>query len=329
MNELESRICKLTSATSCELGPIIQELWSGYGVIVKATIDGMPIVVKHIDVTTVRANRRGWQSDFAHHRKVKSYQVETNFYREARFQCSDQCRVAKFLNADVDGNGQNALLILEDLDTAGYPARHQELDDSQLEACIAWLANFHSLFLGTSAQGLWDIGTYWHLDTRPDEYQSMPASPLKSIAPQINERLNSAVHKTIVHGDAKVANFCFADESSKRSCGKSQVAAVDFQYAGGGVGVKDLAYLISSCLSENEAEEREDELLNLYFRELSWALTHHHPEVNADAVEQEWRSLYPFAWADFCRFLEGWSPGHWKLNRYSKKITDRVIDELA
>lgn len=45
-------------------------------------------------------------------------------------------------------------------------------------------------------------------------------------------------------------------------------------------------------------------------------------------LEREWRSLYPVAWADFHRFLKGWSPGHWKINSYSERITAEVIKNL-
>ena len=47
-----------------------------------------------------------------------------------------------------------------------------------------------------------------------------------------------------------------------------------------------------------------------------------------DALETEWRSLYQVAWADFHRFLKGWSPGHWKINSYSERITAEVIKNL-
>ena len=52
-------------------------------------------------------------------------------------------------------------------------------------------------------------------------------------------------------------------------------------------------------------------------------------QVDADAVETEWRRLFPFAWADFHRFLKGWSPGHWKINAYSERMVGRVVTELG
>ena len=104
----------------------------------------------------------------------------------------------------------------------------------------------------------WPIGTYWHLATRPDELKVMPEGPLRNHATKIDQRLNQATYKTLVHGDAKIANFCFSESHP------SSVAAVDFQYVGGGCGIKDVAYLISSCLSDQEAERFEESLLNFY-----------------------------------------------------------------
>ena len=49
------------------------------------------------------------------------------------------------------------------------------------------------------------------------------------------------------------------------------------------------------------------------------------PELDAEALVSEWRDLYPLAWTDFHRFLKGWSPGHWKINSYSERLTREVL----
>ena len=162
--------------------------------------------------------------------------------------------------------------------------------------------------------GLWPIGTYWHLATRPEEFSAMPAGDLKNAAAAIDGKLNDARFQTLVHGDAKLANFCFSQSND--------VAVVDFQYVGGGCGMKDFAYFISSCFSDSECEQRESSLLDAYFGYLRAAIS---DQKLAAAVEEEWRMLYPFAWADFYRFLAGWSPGHWKMHRYSESMTEKAL----
>jgi hypothetical protein len=124
-----------------------------------------------------------------------------------------------------------------------------------------------------------------------------------------------------VHGDAKLANFCFSEDGTK-------VAAVDFQYVGGGCGMKDLAYFVGSCLYEEDCERLETKILDEYFRELKSAVSKQNLEIDWKDLEENWRSLYPVAWADFHRFLKGWSPDHWKINSYSEKITRKVIQNL-
>jgi hypothetical protein len=106
------------------------------------------------------------------------------------------------------------------------------------------------------------------------------------------------------------------------------VAAVDFQYVGGGCGMKDVAYFIGSCLYEEDCERYETELLDYYFARLREALELRDSGVDPDALEQEWRALYPVAWSDFHRFMKGWSPGHWKVHSYSERIAREVIARL-
>ena len=140
----------------------------------------------------------------------------------------------------------------------------------------------------------------------------MQSGWLKENAKRIDNALNNTKYKTIVHGDAKLANFCFSNEMD--------VAAVDFQYVGGGCGMKDVAYFISSCLNADESMRYEEELLDCYFEELRGNISN---EIAAE-LEEEWRKLYPVAWADFVRFLQGWAPDHYKLNEYSNKQVEKA-----
>ena len=332
VNTLSETICRMTGTRSVELGEEIQSLWSGYGVIRRATLHGLNdvdgedpvhVVIKHIDLSRARSNRRGWGGDLSHQRKVRSYQVETTFYERFANRCDRSCQVPNLVAAHEIENDGGWVMVLTDLDSLGFDRRKGHVGTQAIHACLTWLAHFHATFLGDAGDGLWPVGTYWHLETRPDELAAMPDGPLKQSARRIDKHLNQATYQTLVHGDAKVANFCFSHQDRDR------VAAVDFQYVGRGCGMKDVAYFISSCLSEEEAAEQQDSLLEFYFGRLQEAASVRRLGIDFSALKSEWLDLYPFAWADFSRFLSGWSPGHWKLNTYSDSITRSVLKEFG
>ncbi len=331
MNNLSETVRRITGAESVVLGDVIQSLWSGYGVIQRATLHGterpsddsaMPVVIKHIDISRARANPRGWAGDLSHQRKVRSYQVEKSFYEDFSERCNLRCQVPKFIAADELGDEGGWVIVMADLNFQGLDSRKSHVEQREIHACLDWLANFHATFMGNSATGLWPIGTYWHLETRPDELGAMPEDRLKNCAGLIDRRLNEATYQSLVHGDAKVANFCFSESDADR------VAAVDFQYVGRGCGMKDVAYFISSCISDEAAARHQESLLDFYFEQLQVALSGRNSAIHFPDLECEWRELYSYAWADFCRFLAGWSPGHWKLNSYSQQITQSVLDNI-
>lgn len=300
----------------------IQALWSGYGSLSKVTLDSSAnktsVVVKHVRFPDVAGHPRGWSGERSHRRKARSYEVEFEWYRSWSRKCRDGCRVPEFLAEDRDG--EELLLVMEDLDAAGFPVRVKKATMKQVGLGLRWLAEFHASFLGQDPAGLWPVGTYWHLETRPDELGALEDDSLRKAAPEIDARLRGAKYQTLVHGDAKLANFCFSENGGG-------IAAVDFQYVGGGCGMKDVAYFLGSCLDEQTCEEKEEELLEVYFGFLRSALRRS-TRANADELISEWRDLYHFAWADFHRFLKGWCPGHWKINSYSERLVREVVARL-
>lgn len=286
----------------------IQTLWSGYGGIYRVHLMGASkytVVVKCIDLQGKADHPRGWSTNRSHQRKLKSYQVEQYWYESVSYQLPDRIKVPQVIWATHQGEKQ--VIVMEDIAVA-FPLLRNRCTFVEAKSVINWLAHFHAFFLNYTSKGLWPTGTYWHLETRPDEWQLMEASLLKDKAEQIDNMLNHAKYKTLVHGDAKVANFCFNRSGSS-------VAAVDFQYVGGGVGVKDVAYFLGSCLNEEECELYEKDLLNIYFEELRKRLKLSVEEKIE--LEVEWRKLYPLAWADFNRFLLGWLPTHHKLHDFA------------
>jgi len=319
---LEAALRDTLQATRLVELETLQELWSGYGTIKRYRAEGSPVgslIIKHVRPPSSGRHPRGWDSERSHLRKLRSYEVESAWYRDWSHRCGTDCRVPECHALQADG--PEFFIALEDLDAAGFSARMPSVTLSELEVCIRWLANFHATFMGTSPQHLWDVGTYWHLDTRPDELERVSDERLRRSAAAIDRMLRNARHQTVVHGDAKLANFCFSED-------RKNVAAVDFQYVGGGCGMKDFTYLIGSCLNSEECQQLEEPLLDVYFEALKGALRDRHPDLDAAAVESEWRALYAPAWADFHRFLKGWSPDHWKLNSYGEELTRQVLESL-
>ena len=307
----------------------IQGLWSGYGEIIRFSVEGSDIaksvVLKSIQFGQIQNHPRGWKSSLAHDRKVKSYKVEANWYQEWSAACTENERLPKLLASFYQED--ETFLLLEDLDAAGFERRCDFLSVEESTIVINWLASFHARFLQTEVredwpEGLWPRGTYWHLATRPDEWKSMSEGELKEQAESIDKTIDQACYQTLVHGDAKLANFCFSDDLTS-------TAAVDFQYVGRGIGVQDLAYFLGSCFSESELNEHLDYLLELYFSELSRCIlaTGESPDT-AEAVAAEWHGLFSIAWADFHRFILGWSPTHKKNTLFSRKMTEQALSQL-
>lgn len=300
----------------------VQSLWSGYGELARYYLPKQrkTIVVKHIEPPNSVNHPRGWNTDISHQRKLRSYEVEVQFYRDFAAQCDDLCRVPKLLASRT--RGTSTWLVLEDLNQSGFTLRFSDTSLEWIRHGLRWLAYFHANNMTTTAENLWPVGTYWHLSTRPDEFAKMPESALKRFAAIIDTKLNTSQYQTLVHGDAKLTNFCFHQDLN-------DLAAVDFQYVGKGAGVKDIAYFFGSCFDHEDLFKYADTLLDEYFLILKKACKHYQVLLSFSELEKQWRTLYPLAWADFNRFLQGWSPGHHKLNSYMNEQTKVALSSLA
>jgi hypothetical protein len=319
---LAEEVRRVAGARRVVLSEQLQALWDGYGQLWRGVLersDGSErrIVVKH--VSPPKSSGKDAAGQRARKRKLRSYDVEAAFYAEYAASCRSRCRLPE-LECARSGS-QEKLLVLEDLDFAGFAQRRRRAAAGDVELCLRWLAAFHATFLGVSAEPLWKVGTYWHLATRPDELLAMRDEEVRRAAPIIDEKLRRAEFTTLVHGDAKLENFCFSNDASS-------VAALDFQYVGGGVGVKDVAYLLSSCFEGRELEVLAPGLLDYYFKALDAELSTRLEEGARRALESEWRRLYPYAWADLQRFLLGWAP-EYARDAYALGRTREVLSELG
>lgn len=298
----------------------IQTLWSGYGEIVRLKFESKSVIVKHVKLPNSTNHPRGWNTNLSHQRKINSYKVEVNWYENFSKTIDKNCYVPKGLKTFQTKD--EWLIVMEDLETSGFIKTSINANEEQIISCLKWLANFHAKYMQTKSDLLWDIGTYWHLDTRPDELKVLEDKQLKNYAKRLDEVLNSCKYQTIVHGDAKLANFCFSRDD--KLC-----AAVDFQYIGHGCGMKDVIYFISSAVEPESCEQSEEWLLNVYFIELKKAIKIYQSSLNFEDIEEEYRFMYDFAWADFQRFIKGWSPNHFKINDYSDMITKRALNHFS
>lgn len=296
---LAERVRRTTGAAKVALGEKIAHLWGGYGELRRAELElesgDASVVIKDVRPPAGEQGR-------SHRRKLRSYAVEQAFYRDYAERCvtPPRCRVPRALGLAAQDGGW--LFVLEDLDAAGFAERCDPHRDAHVVATLRWLAGFHARFLGCAPRGLWPTGSYWHLATRPGELDAMPAHPLRDAAVHLDRELEAARYKTLIHGDAKPENVCLSPHGD-------EAALVDFQYAGGGAGVKDVAYFLSGCLSPGECRARVPGYVDVYFRELERALAAGGAAGDFAPLEREWRDLFPLAWLDYYRFLLGWAPG--------------------
>ncbi|NDV90029.1 phosphotransferase [Alteromonas sp. 345S023] len=306
---------------------LIQELWSGYGACFRACFGEtkQAVVVKCAKPEARSTHPRGWHTKVSHARKCASFAIERDFYLNLQPLSNNHCFIPRCIATDSDGD--NTLLVMEDLMHYGFSATASSLSVEHAQTVLKWLAAFHACFFQTNSDYVWRQGTYWHLATRQEELNVMADSPLKRKAAEIDEKLRNANYQTLVHGDAKVANFCFSENFAR-------CAAIDFQYVGHGVGIKDVAYFLGSAINEAEQSRYRESLLTVYFNELErhlYAVKDIKSLSCRDIanVVQEWRALYPFACADFHRFLAGWSPSHWKINKELCAQTHIALSTLS
>lgn len=67
--KFESVIIEATGASSLMLQSVIQELWSGYGHIIRIALTGSEhrtVVIKHVSMQAEKKHPRGWSSDLSH-----------------------------------------------------------------------------------------------------------------------------------------------------------------------------------------------------------------------------------------------------------------------
>jgi hypothetical protein len=345
-------------------------LWAGYGSIkcidVKyGTKTGSDAPTKLIlKVVTPPSD-----SGEAHERKVTSYMVEASFYRHfAKSMKESGVTLADIYAVETADGGGSVKLLMSDLRQAYPVPGGGMLSFGKTMAAVDWLARFHALHWGLSSapaeiyQTLWPEGCYWRLDTRSSEYDAIPQTwqRLKNCARAVADLMKNgthphSLHKTIVHGDFKSANLQFAETSCAGSSQHSatsvpstgdaayECAVVDFQYAGGGYGARDLVMLIASSVemprpySHEKAVLLERQILEAYHQKLTQYLSSSGSgkgTVGVGAAEPytlaQLIQHYELCMVDYVRFMAGW--GMWGNAQYAQSRAKEIlfaIDEGA
>lgn len=290
----------------------ITTLWGGMGeiyhVVVATTATttdthgnsgNTEFVVKYMDPEVGPHPSRGDQ------RKLDSYVVEAAFYRDYNQELLQRgVGLAKCLyveggekdaSSSSSSSGQHKTILC--LSVLQNVPSHIDYYETTLE----WLANFHAATWHRPAETVQSIGTYWHLDTRPDEHARMRSNKswegrLKLAARPIHEWLqHSTSIQSWVHGDAKDANVMWDG---------NKVCLCDFQYVGKGCPAKDLVYfLVSNGVADNSEEE--GGYVDLYFEKLC-------DKLDDPPLRRAFDDAMELAYCDYQRFMSGW--GEWGSN---------------
>lgn len=224
-------------------------LWAGMGYIYQVTItlsssQTYNFIIKHV-VPPTKSRR-----SFGDARKATSYLIEANFYEHVALTLIDEYDdLSMPIPYHVERNNDTDEITICMSMLHGSPGY---LEEKNIQAVLSWLATLHAATWGGGSVGsnntkkkkldtyishqyIQPIGSYWHLNTRPNEHESMSKrgweGRLKLAARAIDERLRRDKMQCIIHGDAKDANIMF-DTSDEGGDRRVIVSMYDFQYCG-------------------------------------------------------------------------------------------------
>ena len=155
-------------------------------------------------------------------------QVEGRFYEPGGL--AEELRAQAGCSVPVglanDRSRANGLTILMSK-LPGATRSRGGLGRAEVLAVAQFLARMHAHTWGPRADrwvaegGLQPQGTYWHLDTRPDELAAMSTvglnGRLRLAARGLDRRLKADRYQAVVHGDAKAGNILLDNQVSSAS----------------------------------------------------------------------------------------------------------------
>ena len=228
-------------------------------------------------------------------------------------------------------------LLLDDFSQDNGWHQVVQTDLKQTRATLQALARMHAFFwLGNKteplASSLWPIATYWDQAKQPaDQANRLSTLFSRFVAdfgdPAVSEaakskdygallalhaeRLEKEVHQgekqTIIHGDAKSANFFYKTSSSAEE--GLDVGVIDFQWTGKGLCATDVAYAMWAC-PQSQVLDQEQQLVEYYHGQLAQELVK--LELSGSCKVPSllaFKAQYQAAFLDLCRVViaDHWS----------------------
>eukprot|EP00899_Mesostigma_viride_P027374 jgi/Mesvir1/7821/Mv11762-RA.1 len=291
------------------------QLWAGKGVIVAIQRGQHKAMVKIVSPQTPR--------DLGDRRKAASYENEAHFYSRLYPTLPEDIFVPKPLLVEYPP----LTLGMEDI-RATWPRSKGLLGMVEARTALSWLAKFHAHFWNNVPEYMAPQGTYFYLDTRPDELEELRRQKrwarLAAAAPAIDARLkHPRVACTLLHGDFKSANMAFSADGLR-------CAMYDFQYCGRGAPLKDVVNLLGGDLDAH-ADASMDELLEHYYASLEQALGQRdHTHGGRVALDREiMNEQFQLCAIDLVRFRIGWCGSvHGAGVDNFLSTTERVLGEI-
>ena len=300
---------------------VLCKLWKGYGEIMTVQATDCNGTESQLVIKQVHIPRHSELGE-DHLRKVHSYRVESVFYREMSERMNSRGVIVptvRLITGELDTScstfckdGMSMSIVMDDLRTQGpcYERKGNQLNLEEGKAVLSWLAKFHavnwqSIHTLSSASiqgGLWQEATFWQLDSRSAELNAIDVDwiELKYLAKDIHDAIGGSKYRTIIHGDAKAANFLFFKE--ERDQGIARVAGYDFQYCGFGDAMRDVAYFLSCSIKPGVLYVHERDLLEHYHFQLVANLT----EEQACGYSMDvLQNSYELCLVDLARFMAG------------------------
>jgi hypothetical protein len=141
---------------------------------------------------------------------------------------------------------------------------------------------------------------------------------------QASHPLNNSSWYTLCHGDLKGANIALK-EGTESDAETWSAAAFDFQWTGGGLAVRDLAYFFISAVDPSALAE-ESELLGAYYTSYKARLKG--PSKNGFMSFEVFTKLYNVAFLDMMRWLVAYGLWGGPAERWTLEKADELLSAM-